>query len=339
MAKKICIFLNGTIASSKKTSNGALQNYLQTAMYNQQNIITELHANCLEPKINLDGPGTELLHTEPGLLAALASPLTITASLIDGGHGGRGVWANLSKLRAFIKQQSKTLQPGEVLQIEVFGWSRGAYTALLLKNLIQEMRDQDPAFRGLKLSLNISAIDPVPGGPSDRFWLPKIENPKDVDVNTMIYYSDTGDLGTYSHYKSAMRDSRIKQNMPNSIFFSALDDNTDHTRKVLFQASHEAMAGTARGNGECREKYVGDLIAGDVLSLALSRHVHFNPVWQKKILKQGLESIPKYLDTNPQPAQNRKFLDPKNGYRFFGKDLSQVKNLELIGTNPHLTHP
>lgn len=348
MKKKACIFLNGTSATSKKTPITRIQRWLHPLMFNQHNIITELHRNCREANtLNLDGPGTDIFRENHHRLSdTLQGVVTTLAGALSGNRGKNSVWNNLETIKTFLIDQSKDLGTMDELQLDVFGWSRGGYTALLVKNALSELRKEGKIRKDIKISLHIYAIDPVPGGPDDRFHLPKISPFNEIETTTHIYYSDTGNLNIFDkaktywtqwldHFHADSKKNQSAQDMQgkngfNIPFFSSIDHEAE---KYLFKANHEEVAGKSRHIDGTLGQYVGDIIIADILGDSSANGTEFRKQWQRDTLEQGEQAIAEYINLKPKPANNRKYLDPHNGHRFFGKDQQDVKNLVDVGAS------
>jgi hypothetical protein len=320
--KQVALFLNGTWSTHKKvlppTKKGFFARIAHKIMHNPTNSIVEMFNNCETPhKYIYDGPGTDLLDEKSGSL------VNSILGGITGQNGINSVQANLQKaLDEIVRLYNQ--DPNVPLNIQIFGWSRGGFTAELLEQGILDLiRDKK-----IKVSkLHIHNIDPVPGGPDIRSsLLPSTTSkpPVDTKVSATTYYSNTGNPEPFDQSKLNY--------LLNTPCFSALDDDTENSKKFLLPGNHEDLSGHARAGSDPEKKAIGNLVLSHMVAEASLQGLKFNKKWKEQIYKEAKQEA---LQNYKPPARlkeacTRRFLSHgSHKKRYIGSKAKDVDNLEI----------
>lgn len=148
--------------------------------------------------------------------------------------GENNWYANTDKALQYIRQIASEK---ESITIFIYGWSRGAVSGFAFLNKLA-----NDTFCRAKIRLcYIFAIDPVPGGPSDRLQNPNQFNfyslpPKEsLTCEKIVYYSDSGNV------------PEIDTRLFNTPCFSGLYIEDERLSYYAFRANHEEIAGNNLG--------------------------------------------------------------------------------------------
>ncbi len=321
------------------------------SLADKNNSIVNLFQHCTLPGANkfyFQGPGTDATDALPNNAywisnVARKAKNTVTGMMagLDGSQiGTHSVAANLSKALVHIKQNIIDAQrENKPLQLYLFGWSRGGYTALLLlkeiKELIKTMKvageiNTDQNEDDLLAGIYMDNIDPVPGGPTDRLYLSHYSQFKHPTV-PIIYKARLSDTGNMPKYESIRPEFLANRNMP---FFSLLFDsnlNTSTSHQFIFPLTHGDIASIGNTNPDLNDmkSSLSRVVFADMVLTAKLHGLSFDPEWEKTIIEEGftcLKQCEGYFERNPIQT-NRGFLTYKNPYLPTGIDKLPLSNL------------
>lgn len=327
--RKVVLCFNGTFATKNDDQPDLIGSALAYFfMCHPNNTIAKIFNKCEEEnKFHFDGPGTDLCSDKsPGF--SIGKMLGTIGGFIDGHIGMHGIKNNLAEAKKIlIEEGNKAKLENKKLEIHIFSWSRGGFTAWRLKKelsiLISEKKlDVE--------SLSLVNIDPVSGGPFDRmrlYWHGKEKEPViDIDVKSVSYYSHSGNLNFWpSTYF-------------NTIFFSALEvDDQRPSQKWLVEkwmvnATHEGIVGRSGHEADPNhpEKLAGTTVLWHIIK---NSPLKFNNDWKEKILKEGERALNELAQQNLPSQQNRKFLSPGTiKAAFIGEAKNDIPIITTLAT-------
>ena len=307
----VCVFFCGTWS----TQNG-------------DNTIANLYKHCSEDyKLILDGPGTDIYNPSPYSASDLRQLpdliKKVSGSLFGGLSGaiGENNWyANTDKALQYIRQIAREK---ESLTIFIYGWSRGAVSSFAFINKLA-----NDTFCRTKIHLcYIFAIDPVPGGPTDRlqklsqfdfYSLPPKES---LNCEGIVYYSDSGNV--------PIVDTRLF----NTPCFSGLYIEDERLSYYAFRANHEEIAGKNLGISlqNSFEEHLGNpafiaalLVYYSIIKKSINRGVKFARPLQTKI-EAGAQALLQYYNEIflNHPDSARKFIS--RNARLNGENLNKMQ--------------
>jgi len=257
-------------------------------MHHPSNSLIEMHKHCEEKnKFYYDGPGTDIVHERLGAYKYL----TPISSIFNGNTGNHSVYNNYKRALNKIELLNNTKEP---LDIYIYGYSRGAISAWVLKNKLLKTK---------KLNIKnifLFAIDPSPGSFIDRIKLKKPAADINKKINVIInsYYSYNGNITLWDMI------CPFKINLP---LLSAFKIPTGNC--YILKGNHEDVAGHSRNlkNSKNIKRIVGDLVIADIITKS---KLKFNQNWQRMILYKGMLAMQNYLPIKIK--SKRKFLTLTN---------------------------
>lgn len=311
-AVKVAISFHGTFSSSSTPQNAAGNAANAILKMTEQTTVSALHkANNTPPghKLELSGPGTDILdvpacsYTSIGGLfnKTIGLARTIMGGIAGSQFGDYSVEKNLAKAIDYIKK-IKTENPNQPLDIDITGWSRGAFSAYLLKEHLMNT----PELLSKEDRIFAQCIDPVPGGPQDRWFLAgemqkldrlKAQNHQQrPSCDVVSYYSHTGNINYFDFAMGAAS----HMNMP---FFSGLYNEGDN---FLLPANHEGIAGKEATSPT--EALIGQVVQADIMLRQIEHGFQFDPKVEAQTLRLGQEAISKLQGETVKVKADRKFL-------------------------------
>lgn len=307
----LAFFYNGTWSTQHDKADGQIEQLFHGIMYSPYNAINELYKYCLIPdKYIFDGPGTVLFSKTKHHHYPIYNYLLTMLGLMYGGLGVNNIFSNLDESKKIIMDKAAIFKEHS-FEFFLFGWSRGAVTAWMLKNELLELHFQ----KKINIEhIHLFNIDPVVGGPLDRWDLRRRRDFHDTKIASVItYYSQYGNVDLF--------EGLIKGNL---LFFSPLDVAG---KKCLLAGNHQDVCGNSRDNINFKnyKKNVGDLILFLIAINAITKGLDFNKAWVKKITAQGITAFFYYFEQYRTITTSRKFLSTDNLWTcFFGKSAKQV---------------
>lgn len=321
--ERVVFFCDGSMSTRNNTPDNILGRLAASLMHHPNNSILQLFQNCEEQnKYYFDGPGADICSNKtPGL--TLSKVVGSIGGAIDGHFGTHGIGNSLKEITEIIlKLSDEARKNNKKLEIHVHSWSRGGFLAWKIKKLLAELLEDN---RIDVDSLYLINIDPVAGGPFDRFnlWMKSNKKDPNIPIYSITYYSDNGNL----------------KNWPfqfNTIFFSGLILDEDHpnAERYIVRVHHEGIVGRSGNEVDPNhpDKLAGEAVLGDIVKKS---PLKFAEGWTEIVIKNGERALQETAKQNLVPQTNRAFLSPKTTRTcFLGDQKRDFKPLtELTITN------
>ncbi len=233
--EKLAIFFDGTWA------NKDFNAFIKPVFTATDSVIAQLY------KESFIDEGDKEYYPGPGTSNSLFNLNWLAGAC--GNAGEYGVAQNVEKAYLRICQKLQNLGEDDELELELFGWSRGAVSNF---RLLHKLNMELPVELQRKIRLiNTFNIDPVPGGPSDRgsliTQLSSLSSKTNLTkkIHSTTFYSDTGGM-RLTHFAPLDRIG-----LRRTPFFSALYDPLPEEQRELFafRANHEEIAGVEDSTG------------------------------------------------------------------------------------------